>query len=97
MDKFIEVNESIEDVFKEIKRAFNKYKPMNSAHEGYAILIEEVDELWDEVRVKDSVRDKQKMRAEAMQVAAMAIRFMVDVCGDDALGIHCADISRRRA
>lgn len=46
-----------------------------SAHEGYAILKEEVDELWDAVRADDL--DHAAM--EAVQVAAMAIRFICDL------------------
>jgi len=50
----------------------------NSAHEGYAVLLEEVDELWDEI--KANPQDRRRMRAEAIQVAAMAMRFLVEVC-----------------
>lgn len=52
--------------------------PMCSAHEGMAVLREEFDELWDEVKRKERTVDR--MRQEAIQVAAMAIRFLVDVC-----------------
>lgn len=53
----------------------------NSAHEGYAVILEELDELWDEVKKNGQKRDIQKMRDEAIQVAAMAMRFVIDVCG----------------
>jgi NTP pyrophosphatase (non-canonical NTP hydrolase) len=61
------------------KENFPKFK---SAHEGFAILKEEVDELWEAVRMKqsDPARDDQ-LRKEAVQVAAMALRFLEDVCG----------------
>ena len=35
-----------------------------------------------EVRRKDEQRDLGRMREEACQVAAMAIRFMTDICGE---------------
>ena len=35
----------LDDVAAELNRAL-KWPPFNSAHEGYAILAEEVDELW---------------------------------------------------
>jgi hypothetical protein len=38
-------------------------------------LREEVDELWELVRGKQGKRDAQAMRIEAIQIAAMAIRF----------------------
>ncbi len=44
--------EVILDVLFEVGRARDKYPPFNSAHEGYAVLYEEVDKLWDHVKVK---------------------------------------------
>lgn len=67
-------------VLHEVARAKSKFLPFNSAHEGYAVLLEEVDELWDEVKKNQRVRDKVHMRKEAIQVAAMAVRFVMDVC-----------------
>jgi head-tail adaptor len=55
---------------------------MNSAHEGYGVLAEEVDELWAHVKTQQSKRDLDAMRKEAVQVAAMAVRFVVDVCNE---------------
>ena len=55
-------------------------KRLHSPHEGWAKMLEEVDELWEEVRRKSALRSKAAMRAEAKQVAAIAIRFMGDLC-----------------
>ena len=61
----------------ELLRAQSKHGPMKSGHEGYAVILEELDELWDEVKTrKPSVH---AMREEAIQVAAMALRFVHDV------------------
>lgn len=70
----------LDEVAAELARARAKFpRPQASAHEGFAILDEERDELWDEV--KDNHPDRiERMRAEAIQVAAMAIRFIEDVC-----------------
>lgn len=73
---------ALQDVADELIRARANHWDMNSPHEGYAILLEEVHELWDEVRRKDDQHDLARMRAEACQVAAMAIRFMTDICGE---------------
>jgi hypothetical protein len=59
----------------EVLRATAKFGPFNSAHEGFAVLLEEVDELWDEVKGNN----KSLAREEAIQVAAMAVRFLMDI------------------
>lgn len=69
------------DVITELESARETHPNFHSAHEGWAVLREEVDELWDEVRKKDDERSMRKMRAEAVQIAAMALRFIEDVCG----------------
>jgi hypothetical protein len=53
---------------------------MASAHEGWAILREEVDELWDEVRKKPGQRNTNAMYNELVQIAAMAQRMAEDIC-----------------
>ena len=42
-----------------MERARTKHKPINSAHEGYAVILEELDEFWDEVKKKREMRDKR--------------------------------------
>jgi hypothetical protein len=69
----------VRDVVNEYKRAIAKFKPFNSPHEGLAIILEEYKELEEEVFKQHDVRTRKKMRAEAKQVAAMALRFMVDL------------------
>lgn len=73
----------VDAVWDEWTSARDRYPKFNSAHEGFAVLKEEVDELWDEVRVKQSDPSRPaRMRAEAIQVAAMALRFLDDCCGE---------------
>jgi hypothetical protein len=61
----------------ELQRATAKFGPFNSAHEGYAVIAEELDELWGDVKAN---RLDAALR-EAVQVAAMAVRFIVDLSG----------------
>lgn len=72
--------EAVNAVARELKRARKIFAPFNSAHEGYGVILEEKDELWDEIKRKRQARSKRKMREEAIQLAAMVIRFVVDVC-----------------
>jgi hypothetical protein len=67
------------DVALELARAEAKFPGFNSAHEGYAIIKEEVDELWD--HVKGDTAYGIAAYDEAKQIAAMGIRFMFMVLG----------------
>ena len=75
----MKLKKALESAERELDRAFKNYPAMASPHEGFAILLEEVDELWDEVKPKPYLRSRERMREEAMQIAAMAIRFAVDL------------------
>lgn len=70
------------DVVDELERARKNNAPFNSEHEGYAVLLEEVDELWDEVKLNPKARSNTRTQAEAIQVAAMALRFIYDLTYD---------------
>lgn len=81
------------EVEAELEKARATHAPMNGHHEGYAVILEEVDELWEvckmnthkfgsELAVRREQREQKRaaMRKEALQVAAMAVRFIEDVC-----------------
>jgi N-acetylglucosamine kinase-like BadF-type ATPase len=58
----------------ELERAYAKHgKAQWGRHEFYAILKEEVDELWD--AIKDDAPHK-KVEVEAIQIAAMVFRYL---------------------
>lgn len=63
----------------ELMMAREKHPAFHSAHEGYAVILEELDELKEEVWKKNSKRDITNMRRECIQVAAMAVRFHLDL------------------
>lgn len=63
----------------EMRRAAGKHNPLNSFHEGWAVMMEEMDELWDEVKKQTGKRDLPNMKIECKQIAAMAARFMYDL------------------
>lgn len=68
------------EVREEFTRATEQHGMFNSAHEGWAVIYEELDELWDEVRKKRKNRDPKAMRAECVQIAAMAMKFALSCC-----------------
>lgn len=71
---------AIRDLLNEIALATAEHGPMKSGHEGYGVILEELDKLWD--HVKANTVQSPEARQEAIQLAAMAIRFVVDVIED---------------
>jgi len=71
----------------ELTRAAGLHEPFYSAHEGFAILQEEVDELWECVKTNRGYT--QDAVDEAIQVAAMAMRYVLD-CGGAVVGMRAA-------
>lgn len=78
----MQIEEKIDILQKEIKdellKATKKFGKFNSAHEGYAVILEEVDELWDEVKKNQKNYDLENQKKECIQIAAMAIRYIID-------------------
>lgn len=86
----------LREVGDELTKARATHAPMNGHHEGYAVMLEEMDELWElcklnthkfgsdaATRVEQRKFKREAMRKEALQIAAMAIRFIEDVCDKD--------------
>ncbi len=75
------------DALAEVERARSLWgtAPFNSAHEGYAVALEEFDELKEHVWTNQRKRDLVAMRKEAIQAAAMCLRFAAECC-DETVG-----------
>ena len=73
----MQLNEALDLVTVEHGRACRRF-PLgyHSTHEGYGVLAEEVAELLDAIRANDI----RSCRDEAVQVAAVAVRFLVELC-----------------
>ncbi len=70
------IDEIMESVKAELTKAMTQFPPFNSTHEGYAVILEELDELWEEIKLHNPFKPNHRMFKEAIQVAAMAIRFV---------------------
>ena len=69
----------LERVREEIRHALIKHRAYASAHEAWAVMKEELDELWEEVRADNGyTRDAFK---EAEQVACTAVRYILHLHG----------------
>ena len=67
MSKLYELIEQIKN------KAVKQHGDFNSLHEGYAVILEEVDELWDETKKKRP--DVKNAKTECLQIAAMCIKL----------------------
>lgn len=70
----------IKAMVSEYRRALSLYPNFHSNHEGYAVIKEEIDELWDEIKKSKDVRGNDRIRKELTQVGAMVIRYLNNLC-----------------
>lgn len=66
-------------VEKELGKAREKHGKQINVHEGYAILLEEVDEFWEHVRAKPEKRNYEELLDELVQIASCAQKTAEDV------------------
>jgi hypothetical protein len=66
--------EVIGKVLDELERARAKHRPCDNQHGAWAVVKEELDEAWDAVKADFHEHAKHEM----VQVAAMAIRFILE-------------------
>lgn len=79
----------IQEIQNELSHAIHLHPPLASLHEAYAVILEELDELWDQVRAYPNHHDPKKVRKELVQIGAMALRALRDLdaraCSQDPL------------
>jgi hypothetical protein len=70
----------------EVKRAMSLHPPMHSAHEAFAVIVEELEEFWEDVKINPKKLSEgqrterlEHMRGELTQTAAMCLRALVDL------------------
>ena len=81
----MKVETALELIMDEFTRATKTHRPFHSPHEGYAVILEELDELWEAIRtIKNFDQRNSEMKKEAAQVAAMSMRFLCDLIDEKA-------------
>jgi hypothetical protein len=68
----------IKDIQKEIEYSRSKFGAFHSDHEAYAVILEEFDELWDDIKSNSS---KTKKYQETIQCIAMLTCYINEVIG----------------
>jgi len=76
------------EIVEELERARKIYKGfdslplINRPHYAHSVIEEEFDELWDEIKAWPKRMNLPEMRKEAIQLAAMAMAFVVEICDE---------------
>lgn len=70
----------IEDIFEEYIHASQERGNFASPHEGYAVILGELEELWHAVKQSKHGPMDRAMAQGATQIAAASLRFLVDFC-----------------
>lgn len=94
-------NNKYDDVALEVAveafRASTLFPPMNSSHEAAAVIREEFDEYWDEVKKHNTSKPdrdtRPRQREELIQLAAMCIRAITDTIDKNRIG-GCSECQR---
>lgn len=68
----------LQEVGVELTKAMRKFPPFNSPHEGWAVIYEEFHKELGE-HVWNDTGHSHEARQEAIQTAAMALRYVVDL------------------
>jgi hypothetical protein len=78
MEKKMERQEFFKLVEEEVERAYRKHgRDKWGRHEYYAIMKEEIDEVWDSIKADQPIDELIK---EIIQVAAMCVRYLDNLC-----------------
>jgi hypothetical protein len=68
------MHQLIQAILAEVERSKMHGETFASLHEAYAVMLEEVDEVWDVTRQKRRDRSGPHLRKEFIQIAAMAVK-----------------------
>ena len=63
-------------IMDEVERARRHGEKFFSLHEAFAVIAEELDEVWDITRQKRCDRDALELRKELIQTAAMCVKAL---------------------
>ena len=69
------VDDGMREIRIELERASIKFGPFVNAHHAYAVILEELDEAWHDIKHGT----KKRAREEIVQTGAMCLRFLMDI------------------
>ena len=79
---YVDLDKVLTEIRDEVYGMVREHGDFKSLHEGYAVILEELEELWDEVKRPAETRDLRRLRAEALDVASSAAKFALFIQKD---------------
>lgn len=67
-------NDALRSLRAQLLCDFRDHAPITSQHEGYALLLERMEVLWEAIKR----RERAEAMAEAFAVASLAMRFVIE-------------------
>lgn len=74
------IDEAFKQIENEYLRATDLYPDLHSNHEAYAVIKEEMDELWDAIKKSKETHGNKEIREELIHVGAMVVRYLNNLC-----------------
>jgi len=71
---------ALETIYEEYLAAKKKHPPLNSPHEAYAVIQEELEETWHLIKNDEKPwAGRDAMKYEIKAVGAMVLRFLLEL------------------
>lgn len=77
------IGKAIRLIIPEYNQIICKKPPLQNRYEGWALLQQAMEQLWDEVKKDKNIHSTEQMRKEAILISATAMRFIIDLCMEE--------------
>lgn len=77
------IGKAIRLIIPEYNQIICKNPPLQNTYEGWAMLLQATEQLWDEVKKDKNLHANEQMRKQAILVGATTMRFIIDLCMEE--------------
>jgi hypothetical protein len=77
------IGKAIRMIIPEYNQIIFKNPPLHNVQEGWVMLEQGMEELWNEVKKDKNIRSGELMRKEAIFISVTAMRFIIDLCMEE--------------